>query len=251
MTQTIQAWSPSLLQVFEECRYRAFLRAVKKIPEPERPPLPNGKEYPNDRGSRIHDEAEGFVRGTNAMTRALMPFAEDFMALKDIFDDGDAILEDLWCFDEDWELVPKVDGKHQWWKHWARIKIDFLGFLEPHRALVIDYKTGKKIGNEIKHGDQVFIYAVATLMLYPEVEEVTVELWYLDQDEITQKTYTRTKVMRFLRSLERRALNITTTTDFTPDPSTRNCKFCPYKTGMVGRQFEGTGHCSENLKVEK
>jgi len=214
--------------------------------------LPNGQEYPNDRGIRIHDDAEKVIRREQSITRELKPFEEDFYALQDIYEDGDAIVEELWCFDEDWNIVQPINGKHQWHKHWARIKIDTLAFIEPGHAVTIDYKTGKRVGNEIKHGDQIMIYAIAVLLLYPEVEHVTVELWYIDQEEIETKTYTREQAMRFLPRIERRGVTTTTDTQFEPDPSKHNCRFCPYKTGLIGKLGpEGTGHCSENLKVEK
>lgn len=226
---------------------RAYFRAVARIPEPPRPPLPNGKEYPNDRGNRLHDEAEQYVRGNAELSYELRAFAEDFRALRDIYNDGDAVLEDLWCFDYDWNLVSKTKGKHQWHKHWARIKLDFLGLLSGEHALVIDYKTGKRIGNEIKHNDQVMIYAVSTALLYPKVEKITVELWYLDQNELIQKTLPRERVMRLLPSIERRGLNLTATTDFPAEPSVWNCRFCPYKTGLIGKLGPmGTGDCDKN-----
>lgn len=252
MNKPIQAWSPSLLQVYEECPHRAYLRAVARIKEPERPPLPNGKEYPNDRGNRLHEEAEQFVRGQrNRLGKEFVDFAEDLKALRDMFEDGDVELEDLWCFDEDWELVPKKNGQHQWREHWARIKLDALAKMSSTHYVVIDYKSGKRIGNELKHGDQVLIYAIATLMIFDEVEEVTVELWYLDQSLLVTKHYTREQVMRFMPSVERRGVNCTTDTSHEPDPTRHNCRFCPFKTGKIGKLGPmGTGHCKENLRVE-
>lgn len=252
MAKTIQAWSPSLLQVYEECPRRAKFRAVDKVPEPERPPLPNGKEYPNERGQRIHDENEGYVRGQNAMPKEMADFAEDLIALRDAFEDDAVILEELWCFDEDWNIVPKIGEKHQWHKHWARIKIDAFVWLSDTRAVVIDYKTGKRVGNELKHGDQVALYAIASFILFEQLEEIEVELWYVDQSILTRQTYTREQAMRYLPRTERRGVKVTTDTSFEPDPSKHNCRFCPYKTGLIGKLGpEGTGHCDENLKVEK
>ena len=59
----LKTWSYSRLGVFEQCKFRAKLQYVDKIPEPARP-LPEGKtEHANDRGTRVHEEAEIFVRG--------------------------------------------------------------------------------------------------------------------------------------------------------------------------------------------
>ncbi len=248
MPRNVQSWSPTLLPKYEECPYKVFLEKVKKIPEPERPPVqPNGQEWPNDRGSRLHDEAEGFVRGNNSLPRELSDFADNFDALRTLFvqDESSVFMEELWCFDADWNVV----AKDAWDQHWARIKIDFFAFLSETHALTVDYKTGKREGNEIKHGDQVLIYAIVAFLKFEMLEEITIELWYLDKDEITQQTYTREQAMRFLPRLERRAINVTTDTEFEARPSRYNCFFCPYKTGLIGKLGpEGTGHCDKNPK---
>lgn len=246
MARTIQAWSPTLLQKYEECPYQAFLKAVKKIPEPDRPPTqPNGKEWPNDRGSRLHDEAEEYVRGKRDLSRELRGFADNFAALRALFErDPDSVfMEELWCFDHEWNVVPKKS----WDQHWARIKIDFFAFLSETHALTIDYKTGRRDGNEIKHGDQVLLYAIVAFLKFEMLEEITVELWYVDNDELVQQTYTREQAMRFLPRLERRGVNATIDTEFKPRPSKFACFFCPYKTGLIGKLGpEGTGHCDKN-----
>jgi len=246
MPRTIQAWSPTLLQVYDECPYRAFLAKVKKIAEPERPPLPGGQEYPNDRGSRIHDEAEQYVRGHRGLPKECRLFKDNFEALHDWYAErpSDFEMEQLWCFDWDWTPV----GRNAWDKHWARIKIDVFAFLHATHALVIDLKTGKREGNEIKHNEQILAYAITSFLKYEALEEITVELWYLDQDELIAQTYTREQAMRFLPRLERRAVNCTTDTEFPARPSKYTCRFCPYKTGKVNKNVEGTGHCDKNPK---
>ena len=49
------------MTTFEQCKFRAKLQYVDKIPEPERPLPPGKTEHANDRGTRIHDAAENFV----------------------------------------------------------------------------------------------------------------------------------------------------------------------------------------------
>lgn len=249
--QSIQAWSPSLRDVFEECPLRAKLRAIDRIPEPARPPLTAGQEYPNERGSRVHDCAELYVRGQGPMIREMRDFKTDFMALRGLYERGQVILEELWCFDTDWNEVPPVDGKHQWGKHWCRLKIDAFVRAHENLAIVIDYKTGKKWGNEVKHGDQVLDYAIATFEKIPAISHVIVELWYLDQNELTRQEISRGEAMHFKKRTNFRGTRVTTATTFKPDPSKHHCRFCPYKTGLIGKHGpEGTGHCQHNVRVE-
>lgn len=82
----------------------------------------------------------------------------------------------------DWEPTAWVGSTT-----WVRIKLDALVFEEDNSARVIDYKTGKKWGNEITHGQQCLLYAIGTFYRYPEIEAVQTELWYLDKQQTTKK----------------------------------------------------------------
>lgn len=44
-------------------------------------------------------------------------------------------------------------------------------------TILIDLKTGKRDHNEIKHAEQIQLY-----QLYPGLQQVTTELWYLDEE---------------------------------------------------------------------
>ena len=98
-------------------------------------------------------------------------------------------------------------------------------------ARVIDYKTGKKFGNEIAHAQQALTYAIGSFFRYPDLQHVQTELWYLDQNETTVQAYTRDEAMLFMPKLHQRAVAMTTATKFPPNPSNYNCKWCSYKEG--------------------
>ena len=240
----IKRWSFSRDRIVRECQFRAKLAYVDQVPEPERPPLPGGKEYPNDRGSRVHDEAELFVRGDlDIMPKELHHFDAEFEYLHELFVLGqDMEMEQMWCFDKAWKVVPE-DSK----KVWVRIKLDLMIWMDRHRAVIVDYKTGKKEYNEIKHAEQLQLYQLAAFLRYPDLQEVTVEDWYLDVNEMTSITYRRDQGLRYLKHWNQRGLDITTAKIFPARPSTWSCRFCPYKTGVVGKgPVVGTGHCKEN-----
>ncbi len=62
-TQTAKSWSFSKLQDFTRCKLAFKIKHLDKVPEPERV-LPKGKtEFANDRGSRVHDNIETYIRG--------------------------------------------------------------------------------------------------------------------------------------------------------------------------------------------
>lgn len=234
-TIPIRAWSNSRLNVFETCRKRAELAYVEKIPEPPRPLPPGKTEHANDRGTRVHAAAELYVRGGVELVHELQWFAKEFEMMRDLYKQGHVSLEGEWAFDSNW--VPCA-----WMSYdaWARSKLDALVWTSPKTATIIDYKTGKRWGNEAKHADQMQLYQLCAFLKYPELEEVVVELWYLDLDDIVDMTYRRDQGLLFIERFHRRGTEMTTCEDFPPNPSAYNCKWCPYKSKELG----GTGHCS-------
>lgn len=220
----INSWSFSRLEVFKQCPMRAKFAWVDRIPEPERELPPGKTEFANDRGSRIHQEAEDFVRGVSGFSKDLKKFKPEFEKLKDLFEKGTVYLEDEWAFDREW--MPVAWGAKD---AWGRLKIDALVYLEPSRAVVIDYKTGRKDGNEIKHAQQTQLYALVAFLRDPNLEEIHTELWYLDENELTRTRYTRKQAMRYLKIFDRSAKEMTTAVNFKPNPNIYTCKWCPYK----------------------
>lgn len=218
----MRSWSFSSLGDFEKCKFYSFLKRVQKIPEPERP-LPPGKlEHANDRGSRVHDHAEMFVRGKEKhIAPEMRAFETEFLSLRESFKDGHVMLEGEWGMDKEWVSMP-------WDKAWLRLKLDALKFISPTEAVVVDYKTGRRFGNEIKHAEQLSLYQLVTFMRFPQLETVHAELWYLDQDELTSMTYQRNQGIRFQHKWDKRAKNMMNATDFPPNPNIFSCKYCMY-----------------------
>jgi hypothetical protein len=231
----IKTWSYSRLVDFEQCKLRAKLKYIDRIPEPDRE-LPLGKtEHANDRGTRIHEAAERFVRGEAELIPELKAFSAEFHDLRDKYKQGLVSLEGEWAVNKDWEPVAWNDRDA-----WARIKLDAFVRMSKTHAVVIDYKTGKKFGNEIKHAEQTQLYQLAAFLRYPELELIDVELWYTDQDELTHTRYSRTQGMRFFQNFNQRGIAMTTAVEFPPSPNVFACKWCPYGP-------RGTGDCDKGV----
>lgn len=234
MIQIIPTWSFSRVQDFEQCKHRAKLKYLDKIPEPERPLPPGKTEHANDRGTRIHDAAERYVRGGIELIPELQKFKTEFEKLKALFAAGKVSLEGEWAMDRGWNPVA--------WKSsdaWLRLKLDAMVMLSKTEAVVIDYKTGRRFGNEVKHAEQTQLYQLVTFLRYPELETIHTELWYPDVDELATATYTRNQGLRFKRSFEQRGDAMTTCIDFPANPNIFSCKWCPYK---------GTEHCDKGVQ---
>ena len=216
----IPAWSYSALKTFESCAYRSYIAKVKRIPEDFGPAAA--------RGTTIHEEAEKYVNGQLAeLPESLNKFTSKFKQLRELFIDAKVELEGDWGFTRSWKtcdwMAPDV---------WARIKLDAFVHEDDTSARVIDYKTGKQIGNEIAHSQQALIYAIGSFFRYPLLQFVKTEIWYLDHGTTSEQTYTRDEAMMFMPKLHERAIAMTTATEFPPNPSQYNCKWCTYAKGL-------------------
>lgn len=232
----IKSWSYSRLTDFESCKRKAFLKIVQKIPEPERPLPPGKTEHANDRGTRVHNECENFVKGASSYLpfEAEKHFGTEIAMLRTLYEDGMVSLEGEWGMDENWVIT-------EWAKAWHRSKLDAMVFWSDTHASVIDYKTGKKFGNEIKHGEQLQLYAVNAALRFPKLEVIETALWYLDLGEVTSRTLTRDQALRFKSNFDRRGRAMTTATAFPPNANRFSCKWCPYGP-------KGTGHCDVGVQ---
>lgn len=235
METKIMSWSHSSLGNFEKCKFLAKLKQIDRIPEPERP-LPEGKtEHANDRGSRIHDHAELFVKGEHAnQIHEMRKFAVEFDHLRHLYTLGLVSLEGEWGVDKNWEPT-------DWKTAWHRSKVDAMVMPNKHEAVIIDYKSGKRFGNEVKHAEQTQLYSLNAVLRYPDLESVTTELWYLDTDELTSATYSRDRILRFKPGFDARAKRMTECTDFPPNPNFYTCQWCAYGPW-------NSGHCTVGVK---
>lgn len=234
----IKTISFSRAAVFAECKYRAFLQYVENIKEPERALPPGKAEHANERGTRLHDIGEQYVRGNiDALSPEWKHFILEMDKMRRLFTSGQVNLEGEWAHDTDWNTTE--------WRGvmtWLRLKLDSIVFISPTEAVVIDYKSGKRFGNELKHHDQILLYQLCAFLRFPDLEIVHCELWYIDQDLIVQQKFTRDQGLRFKRKFDNQFKSITNCTEFPPNPNIFSCRWCPYTTGPGG-----TGHCKKGI----
>lgn len=217
----IHSWSYSKLIDFEQCPYRVKLRYVDKVPGTKAPAA--------ERGTAIHQMAEDYVRSKlKDLPLELRHFKDDFAALKASFKHEAVHLEGEWGFDKEW-MPATYKGA------WLRMKADAVFYANPTKATVIDYKTGKSYGNELKHGEQTQLYAIATFIRNPKLEEIITELWYLDRDELSAKTYRREEALRYVQPFNKRAHALTSCKDFAPRANQFTCTRCDYGPAKGGQ----------------
>lgn len=252
MSKIKQAKSSSFSRatVFEECPLKFKLMHIDKIPDPC-PELPKGQEHPLDRGIRIHTLAEHYVQGKiRGLPSELASFEDQFTMLRALYERGIVKLETPLAFDRTWN----PSGYKDWENTIYRAKADATVYGPDNHIITIDFKTGKRDGNEIKHHEQCMEYAICQAMLNPEAQEFTLQLWYLDQprsdDNPFSEVFSRERVLSRFPDMKKRHESVINARLFPAYPSRHSCFFCPYKAGSVGRKknsYPGTGHCRRNV----
>jgi CRISPR/Cas system-associated exonuclease Cas4 (RecB family) len=214
----LTTWSYSRLSVFEQCPKRYYYSSIEKIPTPQHPAA--------TRGTNIHIEAENYIKGEGELTKGLQMFELGFEDLKQGYIDGHVFVEEDWAFDLDWQPSGWREDKT-----WCRYKIDAY-VKKPDRTVVIDFKTGRYMGNEESHEQQCALYASATYNRDPSVENIQAELWYLDHGKISRHSYTVEEIKERQGMFHERALKLTEAKEYPANASVKNCRWCHY--GKIG-----------------
>lgn len=232
----IGKWSFSSLMNFEKCPYISKLQYVDRVKQKD--------SEAADRGSAVHDMCEDYVRGNipelvGDRKTKLEPLQAKFTALKAAFDEGRVTCEENWGIRLDWTPCTWKDKDL-----WGRAKLDAFE-RRGTTGVVIDYKTGRRFGNELKHGDQGLSYALYAFYKFHKLDEFIVEFWYLDHGEYSSRTFTRKQLALLHPRMHKRALAMTTAESFPPKSNCESCRFCPYghNTNKQGVPY-GVGVCS-------
>lgn len=229
----INSWSYSRLQVYQTCPQQAKFKFIDKLQEPPRPDT--GKEPANDRGSRLHQSAEDYINGLiDEPAYELANFRAELDKARELALTQHAVAERMWLFDINWTPLPD-DAPYE--KIWLRIISDITVWVSDTELLIIDIKSGKRSGNEIKHAKQLQLYQLATFLRYPEIDTVTCELWYVDQNELSHQVFTRTQGLRFFKTFNEEAQELCQDELFIPKPSQWNCRFCPFGPVETSNQW--------------
>jgi RecB family exonuclease len=225
----IKAWSFSILKDFEACPYRAYLHRVEKSPLPA---IDDDPDHPLTRGNRIHKTAEAFIRGEGEITHELHRVAPLLGELREAYTNGQVELEKKWAFDREW-------GTTDWTAEdcWLRVICDVVEHFPNHTARVRDWKTGKSLGNELKHQQQQQLYAIATFLRYPHLTHVQTTMEYTDEGKQKVSNYTREALPALMQRWTERGLALTNAIAFPPKPNRGNCRYCPFGPD------NGTGAC--------
>lgn len=226
--RTFTKWSWSQLSSYRSCPYQARLRYLEHAPEP-----PKAADDPRDRGIRIHKAAEDFVLGTtDVLPKELVHFEGNLAELRDVHESGNAAvrLEHEYLLDSTWRMTE--DKEQRWLKFIPDVHV-----VAPSLHLIIDYKSGRKYGNEVKHYQQMELYAIGDWIVAPSDIVRTAELWYVDQKDITTHEFTPEHLEKARAKLDEEVTHMMADKIHAPRPNKMNCRYCPFSP-------RGTGACA-------
>jgi CRISPR/Cas system-associated exonuclease Cas4 (RecB family) len=209
----IVAWSYSRLKTWEECPAKAKYKFLLKLPEPDSPYAA--------RGTDLHELAENYIKGT---VIDCPPPLVDVKEYLDALKHESTKTEMQVAFDDNWEPC-------EWFsvKTYCRVIFDAVK-REGAKATVVDHKTGKKYD---EHTDQLRLYALASFMLWPDVEEIEAQVIYIDHAERLRMTFHRSSVEELKAYWEGRANKMRSDDMFSPTPNPK-CKWCHFRKSNGG-----------------
>jgi len=211
----LEQWSYSRYALYKQCPAKAKYKHIDKLPDPGSPAM--------ERGTEIHALAERYAKGDlKKLPAELAKFKAEFLALKKL----NPLCEQEWAFTKEWKPTGWFDKEC-----WVRVKTDAAYELESGEAHVIDHKTGKVRTGE--YAEQMELYALAGLLMFPKARQVWTRLWYLDHGEEETALFMRKDLPMLIRKWNARTKPMLSDERFAPRPG-YYCGWCPYSKEKGG-----------------
>lgn len=226
MSKTISAWSYSRLSTWMQCPFKAKLLMIDKLKEPTNAAM--------ERGNDIHKKLEIYMSADKGRVfKEMGPYKSYLSHLRKNKKKYKAFATEMQvAFNKD---LAQVD----WfaWNAWLRAILDLYILEDDKKAVIIDYKTGRK---KNEHVDQADMYAAIFYLLnkdtFDKNGELTVQFLYVDQpniEEILEKTYNMKTCEKHLKRFLKMGEAMTKDEAFVKKPS-NNCKWCHFRKANNG-----------------
>lgn len=209
-------WSYSSLSTYLECPKSYHLSYIMGVKTPPSPAMA--------RGSRLHKQAENFLNGT--FKQIPYDLAKVSIQLHELRQ-RKAKPERTWLLDRNWHPVEDQS------KAWIKSIVD-VHYLDPMTMTlyVEDFKTGQEYDS---HRDQLELYAIKGMIMYPGVERVDVSALYIDQGRRAKEDrYLRAMLPKLQEKWHANAVRMMEDRVWEPTPSPDACKWCDFNKKRGG-----------------
>lgn len=207
----MKAWTYSHIEKFETCPKQFYHTTV--VRDFVSPPTEQSLW-----GQRVHTAFENRVKDGTALPEGMEhwePIAKKIEEIPGV------------KFPEVKMAVSKAFQKAEWDSAWSRGIADLV-VINEDRAMVLDYKTGKR-----KPSDQLALYAAYTFAHYPEINKVDTRFVWLKNKKIDKEQFSRDDVSDIWRKFVPKVARIESSHErevWPPKPSGLCNGWCPVKT---------------------
>lgn len=211
MAQSVIPWSYSSLSKFETCpRQYQLVKLTKQVVEPPTDATTHGKD--------VHKALEDYLNGDADLPAKY----ESYRAIADKVKaaPGKLLVEHPFALTSSFKPT-EFDSSDAW----VRGIID-ASVVGETVATALDWKTGKPK----EDGDQMRLFAAATMAASPEIKKVNVGYVWLAHNKISKDTYSRDDIPTIWQGFINRVRRLESALErdnFTPKPSGLCRKHCP------------------------
>ena len=226
MSKTISAWSYSRLSTWMQCPFKAKLLMIDKLKEPTNAAM--------ERGSNIHKKLEAYMSTNKGRVfKEMGPYKAYLSGLRKNKKNYKAFATEMQvAFNKDLKQVDWFG-----WDAWLRAILDLYILEDDNKAIIIDYKTGRR---KNEHVDQADMYAAVFYLLnkntFNKSGGLSVQFLYVDQpniEEMLEKSYNMKTCEKHLKRFLKMGEAMTKDEAFTKKPS-NNCKWCHFRKANNG-----------------
>lgn len=205
------AWTFSSLEKFETCPKQYYHTRVKRD-------VIEGPTEATKWGERVHTALENRVTLGEPLPEGMEHW--EGLAAKLEALPGDKIAEMKMAVNDSFEAC-------DWKSAWSRGIADLV-VVHEHKAIVLDYKTGKR-----KPTEQLALYAGYTFAHFPDLEEVQTGFVWLKDKKIDKQTFTRVELPMVWQEFLPRVSRLESAYErdsWSPRPSGLCKGWCPVKS---------------------
>lgn len=206
-------WSYSQWSTWRDCPAQYAYSYIHKLPWPVNAAA--------QRGTLLHTMAEDYVTGKVADVPFDLKKISKF--LKDL-KERQAIAEQTWMLNKQWS--PVADKSVAWIK-----AIVDVHYVEGDVLHLRDYKSGKEYAT---HNDQLELYGIIGLQMYPLVKRADLGAIYIDGGfSGAEGSIIRPMLPKLIEKWDQRARDMENDQTFIANPGYK-CQWCPYAQGKGG-----------------
>jgi CRISPR/Cas system-associated exonuclease Cas4 (RecB family) len=224
---TIKFWSFSSSKTYDKCPKAIEHRYVLKTPKDAR-----------DNSAAEHKELELYLEGGkkpsgsvgggdpavygNPVDPQQFKFEGQVAEIRELCELHPFTQEEMLYLNSNWEPVTEFKDA------WLLAAMDVAIRISETEITIVDWKSGKREGNEISHLHQGQLYALCAWKKWPELTKFNVIFVYLDHGTETKATWKRGHLERIFPVWDAKGKAITSAMKFPAKPNKYSCRYCDY-----------------------